>query len=152
MARFGIALALIVVVVIVAQLIERRRRPAAPTQPMGWTLPAQLDRADFAGQDKPWLVVVFSSATCDTCAGVIDKARVVACDDIAFDEVPWQDHRDVHDRYGIEVVPATLVAGRDGVVRASFVGDVTATDLWAAVAEARAPGSSPEPDLGGRGA
>ena len=29
-----------------------------------------------------------------------------------------------------------------------FVGAFTATDLWAAVAEARAPGSTPEPDLG----
>jgi len=33
-------------------------------------------------------------------------------------------------------------------VAASFVGVPTATDLWAAVAEARAPGASPEPDLG----
>jgi hypothetical protein len=33
-------------------------------------------------------------------------------------------------------------------VRAGFAGPVTATDLWAAVAEARQPGSSPEPQLG----
>jgi hypothetical protein len=46
------------------------------------------------------------------------------------------------------VVPLTLLAGADGVVRASFVGEPTATDLWAALAEARHPGSSPEPGLG----
>jgi hypothetical protein len=33
-------------------------------------------------------------------------------------------------------------------VRAAFVGAVTATDLWAAVAECRRPGTSPEPELG----
>jgi hypothetical protein len=34
------------------------------------------------------------------------------------------------------------------VIRAAFSGPVTATDLWAAVAECRSPGSSPEPELG----
>jgi hypothetical protein len=33
-------------------------------------------------------------------------------------------------------------------VRAAFVGFATATDLWAAVAELRNPGSTPEPGLG----
>jgi hypothetical protein len=33
-------------------------------------------------------------------------------------------------------------------VRRAFVGAFTATDLWAAVAELRSPGSTPEPDLG----
>jgi hypothetical protein len=34
------------------------------------------------------------------------------------------------------------------VVRRGFVGAFTATDLWAAVAELRDPGSTPEPSLG----
>jgi hypothetical protein len=41
-------------------------------------------------------------------------------------------------------VPLVLIAGDDGVVRRHFVGPVTATDLWAAVAEAREPGSTPD--------
>ena len=36
-----------------------------------------------------------------------------------------------------------LIVDGDGVVRATFIGPVTATDLWAAVAEAREPGSTP---------
>jgi hypothetical protein len=55
---------------------------------------------------------------------------------------------DVHRRYEISGIPTTVVADADGVVRAAFVGSVTATDLWAAVAEARTPGSTPEPELG----
>jgi hypothetical protein len=35
------------------------------------------------------------------------------------------------------------VADAEGAVRASFVGPATATDLWAAVAELRDPGSVP---------
>ena len=51
--------------------------------------------------------------------------------------------RALHERYAIEAVPATLVVDGDGVVVASFIGPVTATDLWAAVAEAREPGTTP---------
>ena len=42
-----------------------------------------------------------------------------------------------------------LIADHEGVVRRAFVGATTATDLWAAVAELRAPGTTPEPNLGG---
>ena len=51
--------------------------------------------------------------------------------------------RALHERYAIEAVPTTLIADPEGVVVASFLGPVTATDLWAAVAEAREPGSTP---------
>ena len=67
---------------------------------------------------------------------------------VAYEEIPYQSRKDLHERYGIEIVPLIVVAGDDGVVRASFIGVPTATDLWAAVAEARQPGVSPEPDLG----
>ena len=140
------ALVLVVVAVAVAAVL-RRRQPEPPTQPR-WSSPAQLDRRDFAEPDKPWLVVVFTSATCESCARATQKAAVLASDEVAYQEVSWQDRRDLHDRYSIEAVPLIVAAGPDGVVKASFVGVPTATDLWAAVAEARSPGSSPEPGLG----
>jgi hypothetical protein len=34
------------------------------------------------------------------------------------------------------------------VVLRAFVGETSATDLWAALAECREPGSTPEADLG----
>jgi hypothetical protein len=52
--------------------------------------------------------------------------------------------RDLHDRYRIDGVPTTVIADADGVVRASFLGPATATDVWAAVAELREPGCVPE--------
>ncbi|MGZ7011302.1 MAG: hypothetical protein ACXVI2_14495, partial [Ilumatobacteraceae bacterium] len=54
----------------------------------------------------------------------------------------------LHRKYHIDAVPILLLADRQGVVRANFFGPMTATDLWAAVAEARHPGSSPEPNIG----
>lgn len=146
MNRVALAIVLIAAAAAVAWWL-RRRQPQAPTQ-SHYRVPTQLDRNDFEGADRPWLVVVFSSTTCDTCAEAIAKANVVACDEVVVQDVSYQARKDLHTRYRIDAAPTTVLADTDGVVRAAFVGAPTATDLWAAVAEARTPGSSPEPDLG----
>lgn len=146
MDRLLLVVALVAVAVVVAQVLQRRR-PEPPTQGR-WQVPTQLDRADFDGADRPWLVVVFTSTTCDSCARALEKAAALASAEVAFQDVPYQGRKDLHQRYAVEAVPTILVADADGVVRASFVGTPTATDLWAAVAEARHPGSGPEPHLG----
>jgi len=145
--RVVVAIVLVAIAVVVALVLDRRGRTDAPT-PASWTVPPQLDRADFARPDAPWAVVLFSSATCDSCRGTWEKAQVLACDEVVVEDVEVGARKDVHDRYGIDAVPTLVVADAEGVVRASFVGPVTATDLWAAVAEVRFPGSSPEPHLG----
>jgi hypothetical protein len=144
--RFVLVGAVVVLAVIVAVVLDRRK-PEAPTQGR-WAVPAQLDRADFGRPSAPWLVAVFTSATCDSCIKAMDKARVLASDEVAVEEVEVGARPEVHRRYHVDAVPTIVVADDEGVVRASFVGPPTATDLWAAVAEARQPGSSPEPDLG----
>jgi hypothetical protein len=142
MERLLIAAAIVVVVAVVA-IVARRRRPVdVPTQ-RRFAVPEQLDRSVFPRPEAPWLVAVFSSATCDVCQGVVAKAEVLASDDVAVAEVEYGADRALHDQYTIEAVPTTVVADRRGVVVASFLGPVTATDLWAAVAEARQPGSTP---------
>jgi len=148
--RFLVAAVLAAVAVVAARVLERRR-PAPPTQSgvrAGWAPPGQLDRDDFEGPERPWLVAVFTSATCDSCKEATAKARVLASAEVAFEEIAWQDRKALHDRYDVEVVPTTVMADADGVVHAAFVGAASATDLWAALAEARSPGASPEPDLG----
>ncbi|MBV9664510.1 MAG: hypothetical protein JOZ37_11130 [Actinobacteria bacterium] len=147
MERVIIAGALVIVAVVAALLIQRRK-PAAPTQPRNFDVPAQVDRADFAGADLPWLVAVFTSSTCGSCERATAKAAVLASSLVAYEEIPYQSRKDLHERYKIDIVPMIVAADEKGVVRASFIGVPTATDLWAAVAEARQPGVSPEPDLG----
>lgn len=147
MPELLIALALAVIVGGVALALRARRRPDPPTQARH-AVPSQLDRTDFDRPEVPWLVAVFSSATCHTCADVVRKATVLACDEVAVEEVEHSARRDLHRRYDIEAVPTLVIADRDGVVRRSFLGPVTATDLWAAVSECREPGSTPEPGLG----
>ena len=86
MARILLALALAVVAVGIAALVQRRQRPDAPVR-TGYTVPEQVSRADFDRAEAPWLVAVFTSATCNTCAGVWDRARPVESDVVAVQEV-----------------------------------------------------------------
>ena len=143
MERIAIAAGLALLALVVAAAIQRRQRPPAPIR-TGYAVPAQLDRADFVRSDAPWLVAVFTSSTCGTCQGVWERAQPLESASVAVQELEHGRDRALHDRYQIDAVPATLVADAEGVVVASFVGPVTATDLWAAVAEAREPGSTPD--------
>ena len=147
--RILLALALAAAAGVVAWVLRRRQVVEAPTQP-AWLAPSQLDRADFVRPEAPWIVVLFSSADCSTCATMRGKVAVLDSDAVAVEDVEVGARAEVHRRYAIEAVPIVCVADAAGVVRASFVGPCSATDLWAAVAEARQPGSSPEPGLGHR--
>jgi len=146
MERLIVAAALITLAAAAAFLL-RRRRPAPPTQPH-WTVPTQLDREDFEESGRAWLVAVFTSSACQSCQRATAKAAVLASPQVAYQEIAYQDDKELHERYGIDAVPTIVMADGEGVVRKSFVGVPSATDLWAALAEARTPGTSPEPNLG----
>jgi thioredoxin-related protein len=141
-SRVLIALAIVAVAAVVAYVVQRRRVPDAPTQ-RRYNVPEQLDRADFVRPEAPWLVAVFTSTTCDKCTEVATKAVVLESDDVAVANIEFSSERELHARYGIDAVPTLVIADADGVTRRSFLGPMTATDLWAAMAEIRDPGSAP---------
>ncbi len=141
--RVSIAALLLMLALVVATLVNRRdARPRAPAHRApahrAYDYPRQLTRSDFARPDAPWLVVVFSSESCEGCPTVVDKAMVLASEDIAVSECEFSKHRVLHERYAIAGVPTTVIADSDGVVRRGFVGSLTAADLWAALADLRA--------------
>ena len=143
---------IVVVALVVAQVV-RRRRPDAPTQPARH-VPTQLDRRDFVALDAsaataPWVVAVFSSATCAVCAQVWSKAQVLASAEVAVIDVEYGAQRELHQRYRIDSVPLTLIADAEGVVHEHFLGPMSATDLWAAVARVRDPQADPGPGCQG---
>jgi len=144
--RLVIAVAILAVAVAVAWWL-RRRRPERPPRDV-YPVPRQLDRADFPRPDAPWLVAYFSSTTCDSCRGLGPKVAVLESDAVATCDLDFVARRDLHDRYEISAIPMILLADQAGVVQRAFVGATSAADLWAAVAELREPGSTPEPSLG----
>ena len=135
MIRFVIV-GVVVVIALLANLWQRKRQVDAPTQGSS-EVPSQIDRADFARPDAPWIVLAFTSATCQTCSDIERKARVLETNSVAIQILEYTAERELHKRYKIDAVPAVLMADASGVVQANFLGPVSATDLWAALARAR---------------
>ena len=145
--RLAIAAVLVAVVLVVAYIAQRRRRPAPPPR-AAYPIPRQLQRADFPRPNASWLVAYFWSRTCDSCRGLESKVGALESVDVATCMLEAIDDRALHQRYEIAAIPMILLADGEGVVRRAFVGAVSATDLWAAMADLRSPGSAPEAGLG----
>ena len=143
MARLLLVLCLAVIAIGVALWVQRRRPDAPIAVRPDLRAPTRLEREDFDRPDAPWLVVVFTSSTCGACEDVWSKAEVLDSADVAVQRVEVSVDGDLHRRYGVDAVPIVAIASADGTVSSSFVGPVTSTHLWAAVAELRAPGSVP---------
>ena len=135
MIRFVIV-GVVVVVALLANLWQRKRQVDAPTQGAS-EVPSQIDRSDFVRPDASWIVLAFTSATCQTCSDIERKVRVLETSSVAIQILEYTAERELHKRYKIDAVPAVLMADASGVVRANFLGPVSATDLWAALARAR---------------
>jgi thioredoxin-related protein len=142
MLRLLPAVVLATAVALLAVHLQRKRPGTAPVVDRHH-VPTSVDRKDFLRPAADWLVLVFTSATCDTCAATWEVARQLESPAVATQEVEVKAEPALHERYGIDAVPTTVICDADGGVVQSFLGPVTATHLWAAVAEAREPGSVP---------
>ena len=114
----GVAVALLVAMVL-------GRKPGAPASNTHH-VPNLLDRNDFVRPEAPWLVAVFTSSTCDTCAGVWERAELLTSDQVATQRIDFQTDKAMHERYNIDGVPTLVVADADGAVKRGFLGPVTA--------------------------
>jgi Thioredoxin len=126
----------------VAALLGRRPDPPAANTTH---VPRQLDRADFVRIDAPWLVAVFTSATCNSCAAVWQRARRLESDRVAVTEIEIGRDAALHDRYRIDGVPTLVICDSDGAVHRAFLGAVSAEDLSAAITEITDAPSIPPP-------
>jgi hypothetical protein len=115
----------------------QRQAPDAPTGVPNHKTPAQIDRNDFTRPEAPWLVAVFTSATCSTCAKVWTSTQLVESDEVAIQNIEVASDAALHERYAITAVPAVVIADAAGVARASYLGPPTSADLWAKLAELR---------------
>ena len=93
----GVAVALLVAMVL-------GRKPGAPASNTHH-VPNLLDRNDFVRPEAPWLVAVFTSSTCDTCAGVWARAELLTSDQVATQRIDFQTDKAMHERYNIDGVP-----------------------------------------------
>ncbi len=141
--RLVVLVALTALAVGIAVLLQRRR-PDPPSAP-SYRAPSQLDRDDFERPEAPFLLAVFASVTCDTCPRAWAAVQRVASgvgQHVAIQRIDVQDDPDLHQRYRIDGVPTTIVAGPDGVVLQAFFGPVGDEQLTEALLAAG--GAAPE--------
>ena len=148
MSNVVIAVSIVVVVGLVALAARRRQMSDVPTQKV-FSVPSQIDRADFNSSETikghpEWLIVVFTSSSCHVCADVWDKVQVMATNQVGVFKADFESDRALHERYGIDAVPTLIICDGAGVVQGHFLGPVSATDLWAAVATVRDPSTQPD--------
>lgn len=127
MTRVIVLIVLTLVAVGIAWMLQRRR-PEAPTAP-SYRSPRQLDRADFDVPSELALVVVFASATCDSCPVAWETVTGIERSGTGAQRVLVQEQPELHRRYKIDGVPTTLVVAPDGAVHASFFGPVPAEQI-----------------------
>ena len=135
--RLVIAVVILAVAGAIAWWLDHRRTVAPPSQGRA-VAPQQLDRNDFPRPDASWLVVLFTSRHCDSCAGLVEKAQPLASDEVGVVEVEYTREPELHARYKIDAAPITVLVDREGVTRTAFIGAYSAPDLWSALAELRA--------------
>ena len=125
-----VIVAVIVAVTIGVAIASRRVGGDAAPTPSGFTVPGRVARNDFEHPERPWLVAVFTSETCDSCAGVVERAAPLDSPEVAVAAVPVQDQAETHAKYRIDGVPTTIIADAHGTVVGSFLGPVQTCLLY----------------------
>ena len=97
-------------------------------------IPSSLDRSAFeragvGAAGKHWLVAVLTDGTCRSCGSTLERLEPLAGPAVEVVEVDAGRHPGLHDSYGVDAVPFTLVADGDGAVQAWILGPPTAGDI-----------------------
>ena len=95
----------------------------------GWSIPGHLSREDFGFLNEPWLVVIFSAESCETCKPVVTESMQLTSLGIAIQEVAAETNKDLHEKYDIDAVPMLLLVDKFGVVRSSHLGPINFNEV-----------------------
>ena len=103
-------------------------------KPFAFAAPTLLVRADFPEPEKPWLLAVFTANKCRSCAEVWNEAqKLVAAEPsasrLSLAKIESPSQKKLHRRYGIEAVPLTVAADKNGEVQACHLGLLTPATL-----------------------
>lgn len=132
MERLVIAGALVVVALIVAWVLERRRDDT-PFSVRRGEVPTRVRPSDVGLADGP-AIVVFTEASCQSCQSAIRLVRGPAGAEFPVADVEYGQDTALHQKFGIDTVPTTVVVDADGVVVGGWTGKVDPGELAAALA------------------
>jgi len=134
MATIFLVLGAVVIALVVSTLARRHASPAETEA--DHHIPDHLDGTDFNNPDGRRMLVVFSSNKCDTCAVVVESAMKLDFPWLMVDVVDIETREGLHNKYGIDAVPVTLLAETSGHVVKSFLGPAGLALMKQAIADA----------------
>ena len=132
MERLIIGAAIAAVAIVVAVVVDHRK-PDSPTGGSGH-VPMQLDRDDFADPETAWVLLVFTSATCRSCAKVWKQAIAIDRPNLSVQGVGVEAAKEIHERYRIDAVPLALLVDSEGVTQRFFLGPTAPGEIEEAAA------------------
>lgn len=97
------------------------RMTAAPTNTPN-DPPGSLDRSDFRAPTAEWLIAVFTSATCSSCAAVLSELRGHESASVVVEDVEVGASGELHRKYNIDSVPTAVIVDGSGTTHLAFVG------------------------------
>ncbi len=136
MLKLVLVAAAVLIAASVARLVRIRRH--ATNAGTDHHIPDRLDLAHFAHASKQWLIVAFTSTSCESCHRVVAAIDRMDRDDLVTTTVELESNPDLHHHYRIDAVPTTLIADPGGTVRKSFLGPVGYEAIEHALSEATA--------------
>ncbi len=133
MDRLIVAVVLVVLSVAAAVVINRRQAGAPFTIRHG-AVPSRV-RPEDVGLPAGAAIVIFTEATCRSCQQALALVKGPAGAELPVAEIEYGQQRPLHDQYGIDTVPTTVVVDAEGVVVGGWTGSVDPGLLAAALAE-----------------
>jgi hypothetical protein len=157
--RALLAAVLTAMVVGLATLLRRGQARGVGATPgdHGWELPRAVRTSDLQAArvrgpktGARWWLVAFTSAACESCARATRQVESLAGagdegagGDVAVAVIDDDNHRDLHERYGIDAVPVVAVCDHTGEVARWLLGRFSDGALAGALAGART--AAPDP-------
>ncbi len=105
-------------------------------------IPDVVSASDFGIPEGQWMLLVFSSEKCATCAVVVEAVSRIDMPGLAVEVIGIERMPELHADYRIDAVPTTIVADPTGSVRKSFLGPVDLPMIRLAVSAARSEHNS----------
>jgi len=100
-------------------------------------IPDVVSASDFGIPEGQWMLLVFSSEKCATCAVVVEAVSRIDMPGLAVEVIEIERMPELHAEYRIDAVPTTIVADPTGSVCKSFLGPVDLPIIELAVSAAR---------------
>lgn len=120
-----IGFAVVAVIALVTTVVSRRFAPPARQfvpPPSTFGVPAQMSLEDISPQFRPWVLVLFTSQTCEGCLRARSLAQTIRSEGLEIKFIDSSEQPGLFEKYSIEGVPLFVLCDESGLVCGHMFG------------------------------